>query len=205
MGHQLSDQPSTHPRGTHQSLCGRSWSRWPDGRQGPRGSDAANRRSPLQLCRPGAVQNPDSSWDQGTRELAQRPIRSTRSRRGSASTSASRTAPWQRWHQREHQRAGFASNFPKSTDLNNHSADRVAEVAQELNNRPRKTLAMRTPHEIFNRHVHTAASYRCNHHLNPPTAYRTPPCPPTWHGRYRVAGGLSKGVVLYADIEQSSM
>ena len=43
--------------------------------------------------------------------------------------------------------------FPKSTDLNKHSADLIAEVAQELNDRPRKTLGMRTPHDVFNRHL----------------------------------------------------
>ena len=37
-------------------------------------------------------------------------------------------------HQREHHRAVIRQYFPKSTDLNNHSADRVAEVAQELTN-----------------------------------------------------------------------
>ncbi len=39
--------------------------------------------------------------------------------------------------------------FPKGTDLNAHSPERLLEVAAELNGRPRKTLDGRTPAQAF--------------------------------------------------------
>ena len=37
--------------------------------------------------------------------------------------------------------------FPKGSDLRTYSAERLAEVAAELNGRPRKTLGWHTPAE----------------------------------------------------------
>ncbi|WP_415394497.1 IS3 family transposase (plasmid) [Rhodococcus globerulus] len=51
--------------------------------------------------------------------------------------------------------------FPKRSDLNVHSPRRLAEVAVELNNRPRKILDWDTPADRFGRLVET---------------HRPPPC-----------------------------
>jgi IS30 family transposase len=59
-------------------------------------------------------------------------------------------SPWQRGSN-ENTNGLIRQYFPKSTDLNKHSAARIAQVAAELNDRPRKTLGMRTPLEIFKR------------------------------------------------------
>jgi IS30 family transposase len=39
--------------------------------------------------------------------------------------------------------------FPKGTDLSMHGQDRLREVADELNRRPRKILEMKTPAELM--------------------------------------------------------
>jgi IS30 family transposase len=41
--------------------------------------------------------------------------------------------------------------FPKGTDLAAHSAERLREVQDELNNRPRKCLNWGTPATVFAR------------------------------------------------------
>jgi hypothetical protein len=49
-----------------------------------------------------------------------------------------------------------AVTMPEFTKtLNQHTAARIAQVAAELNDRPRKTLGMRTPMEIFTATVAT--------------------------------------------------
>lgn len=51
--------------------------------------------------------------------------------------------------------------FPKRSDLNVHTSRRLAEVAAELNNRPRKILGWDTPADRFARLVNEHRSPQC--------------------------------------------
>ena len=57
-------------------------------------------------------------------------------------------SPWQRPGQREHQRAA-APVLPQGQRPVGHSPQRLAEVADELNGRPRKVLGWKTPAEAM--------------------------------------------------------
>ena len=63
-------------------------------------------------------------------------------------------SPWQQGSN-ENTNGLLSQYFPKGTDLSIHSAERLLEVATELNDRPRKTLGGITPtqavqHLLFN-------------------------------------------------------
>ena len=57
-------------------------------------------------------------------------------------------SPWQR-PSNENTNGLLRGYFPKSTDLYQHSPERLAEVEKELNERPRKTLGWDSPQQRF--------------------------------------------------------
>jgi IS30 family transposase len=59
-------------------------------------------------------------------------------------------SPWQRGSN-ENTNGLLRQYFPKGTDLSVHSAEYLAEVAIELNNRPRKRYGFDSPAQVLNR------------------------------------------------------
>ncbi|APG26339.1 transposase [Syntrophotalea acetylenica] len=57
-------------------------------------------------------------------------------------------AAWQRGAN-ENSNGLLRQYFPKGTDFRKIEEDAVADAVKRLNNRPRKCLGYRTPHEVF--------------------------------------------------------
>ncbi|MFZ2356469.1 MAG: IS30 family transposase [Candidatus Omnitrophota bacterium] len=62
-------------------------------------------------------------------------------------------SPWERGSN-ENTNALIRQYFPKGTDFSKIPNNRLKEVQDELNDRPRKTLGFYTPHEKFNKLLH---------------------------------------------------
>jgi IS30 family transposase len=94
------------------------------------------------------------AWDQGA-EMAQHA--SLRVQAGLPVYFCDPQSPWQRGTN-ENTNGLLRQYFPRGTDLARHSADDLAAVAAALNSRPRKTLGWKTPAEVLDEHLLTAAS-----------------------------------------------
>ncbi|ALN58494.1 integrase core domain [Lysobacter enzymogenes] len=85
------------------------------------------------------------TYDQG-KEMASH--RQLSERTGLAIYFADPHSPWQRGTC-ENTNGLLRQYFPKGTDLSVHSAQRLKEVAWEMNNRPRRSLGRRSPVEVL--------------------------------------------------------
>jgi IS30 family transposase len=93
------------------------------------------------------------TWDQGA-EMAQHA--QLRIDTGLQVYFCDPQSPWQRGTN-ENTNGLLRQYFPRGTDLARHSAEDLAAVAEALNTRPRKTLGWRTPAEVLNEYLTTAA------------------------------------------------
>jgi IS30 family transposase len=93
------------------------------------------------------------TWDQGA-EMAQHA--QLRIDTGLPVYFCDPQSPWQRGSN-ENTNGLLRQYFPKGTDLARHSADDLTAVAAALNTRPRKTLGWRTPAEVLDDYLTTAA------------------------------------------------
>jgi IS30 family transposase len=93
------------------------------------------------------------TWDQGA-EMAQHA--QLRIDTGLKVYFCDPQSPWQRGSN-ENTNGLLRQYFPRGTDLARHGADELAAVAATLNSRPRKTLGWRTPAEVLDDYLATAA------------------------------------------------
>jgi len=93
------------------------------------------------------------TWDQGA-EMAQHA--QLRIDTGLAVYFCDPQSPWQRGSN-ENTNGLLRQYFPKGTNLARHSADDLTAVAGALNTRPRKTLDWRTPAEVLDEYLASAA------------------------------------------------
>ena len=61
-------------------------------------------------------------------------------------------SPWQR-PTNENTNGLLRQYFPKGTDLSGYSQRRLTQVAEELNNCPRKSFGFRTPAEVMEQQI----------------------------------------------------
>jgi transposase, IS30 family len=85
------------------------------------------------------------TWDQGKELAAHQQITAIT---GTPVFFCDAHAPWQRGSN-ENTNGLLRDYFPKGTDLSTVTAERLAEVAAELNDRPRKTLSWQRPVGLF--------------------------------------------------------
>jgi IS30 family transposase len=87
------------------------------------------------------------TWDQGKELAAHRRITTLT---GTAVFFCHAHSPWERGSN-ENMNGLLRQYFPKGTDLSVHSAARLAEVAAEINDRPRKTLGWQRPADLMSK------------------------------------------------------
>jgi transposase, IS30 family len=92
------------------------------------------------------------TWDQG-KELALHQLITAAT--GTDVFFCDAHAPWQRGSN-ENMNGLLRDYFPKGTDLSVHTAEDLARIATEVNDRPRKTLGWSRPADLFNTAVASA-------------------------------------------------
>jgi IS30 family transposase len=93
------------------------------------------------------------TWDQGA-EMAEHP--QLRIDTGLQVYFCDPRSPWQRGTN-ENTNGLLRQYFPRGTDLSRHSPEDLEAIAVALNGRPRKTLGWRTPAEVLNNYLTSAA------------------------------------------------
>jgi IS30 family transposase len=87
------------------------------------------------------------TWDQGKELALHQQITAAT---GTKVFFCAAHSPWQRGSN-ENTNGLLRDYFPKGTDLSVHSSERLAQIAREVNERPRKTQAWNRPADLFNR------------------------------------------------------